>query len=122
MKVPETLGQEVHSLIGEILAVALAAVLDSLAVPDAEISPLAAASRARGCAMSGTEVFAMTNRLAELSDATHAALLSRCDAALMPVLSGPPPKTGHFPTDHADLDRHLERMEAMAPCAAAGSA
>ena len=115
---PETLGKDVHSLIGEILAVALAAVLDSLAVPDAEISPLAAANRARGCAMSGKEVFAMTNRLAELSDATHAALLSRCDAALMPVLSGPPPRIGHFPTDHADLDRHLERMEAMAPCAA----
>jgi len=117
-KAPETLGQDVHRLIGKILAVALSAVLDSVDVPDAEISSLAAKNRARGRAMSGAEVFAMTNRLAELSDATHTALLSRCDAALMPVLSGPPPRTGHFPTDHADLDGHLERMEVMAPCVA----
>ncbi len=118
IKAPETLGQDVHRLIGEILAIALSAVLDSADVPDAEISPLAATSRARGRAMSGTQVFSMTNRLAELSDATHTALLSRCDAVLMPVLSGPPPRIGHFPTDHADLDGHLERMEVMAPCAA----
>ncbi|MCY3879965.1 MAG: amidase family protein [Rhodobacteraceae bacterium] len=115
---PEELGQDVLLLIGEILAVALAASLDSLEVADSEISPLAAANRARGRAMSGIEIFAVTNRLAELSNATHTALLSRCDAVLMPVLSGPPPLTGHFPTDHTDLERHLQRMEAMAPCAA----
>jgi hypothetical protein len=88
---PDDLGREVHALIGQILAVALATGLDALGMPDDEISPLAAANRARGRALSGTEVFAMTNRMAELSDATHRALFSDCDVVLAPILSGPPP-------------------------------
>lgn len=115
---PDELGREVHRLVGQILAVALATGLDALGVPDEEISPLAAANRARGRSYSGTEVFAMSNRMAELADAVQTALFSACDAVLMPVLSGPPPRVGHFPTDHADLDTHLERMEVMAPNAA----
>jgi hypothetical protein len=43
-----TLGREVHALIGQILPVALATGLDALGIPDDEISPLAAANRARG--------------------------------------------------------------------------
>ena len=116
MTAPEALGQDVQRLIGDILALACAAGLNALNIPDTEISPLAAANRARGEAISGSEVFAMTNNLAELSDAITTALLSRCDAVLMPVLSGDPPLIGHFPTDHTDLDRHLDRMEEMAPC------
>jgi amidase len=115
---PDALGQEVHRLVGRILAVALATGLDALGVPDGEISPLAAANRARGRAMGGTEVFALSNRMAELSDATRRALFEDCDAVVMPVLSGPPPRIGHFPTDHTDIDTHLERMEVMAPNAA----
>jgi amidase len=37
---------------------------------------------------------------------------------LAPILSGPPPPLGHFPTDHTDIDAHLAKMEAMAPNAA----
>lgn len=115
---PDALGQEVHRLVGQILAVALAAGLDALAIPDEEISPLAAANRARGRAMTGTEVLAMTNRVAGLSDRVRETLFAACDVVLMPVLSGPPPRLGHFPTDHGDVDTHLERMEVMAPGAA----
>jgi amidase len=98
--------------------VALATGLDALGVPDDEISPLAAANRARGRSFSGTEVFAITNRFAELSDATRRALFSGCDVVLAPILSGPPPPVGSFPTDHGDLDAHLAKMEALAPNAA----
>ncbi|MCU4654039.1 amidase [Roseibacterium sp. SDUM158016] len=115
---PETLGQDVHRLIGQILAVSLATGLDALGVPDREISKLAAANRARGRALSGTEVFALTNRMAELADMTRAALFADCDLVVMPILSSAPPPIGHFPTDHTDIDTHLERMEVMAPCAA----
>jgi amidase len=115
---PDALGCAVHALIGQILAVALATGLDALGIPDDEISPLATANRARGRSFSGTEVFAMTNRLAELSDATHRALFSDCDVVLAPILSGPPPPIGSFPTDHTDIDAHLAKMEAMAPNAA----
>jgi amidase len=115
---PDDLGHEVHALIGRILAVALATGLDALDIPDAETSPLAAANRARGRGCSGTEVFAMTNRLAELSDATQRALFSECDMVLAPILSGPPPPIGSFPTDHGDIDAHLAKMEALAPLAA----
>jgi amidase len=115
---PDDLGREVHGLIGQILSVALATGLDALGVPDDEISPLAAANRARGRSFSGTEVFAITNRFAELSDATRRALFSGCDVVLAPILSGPPPPVGSFPTDHGDLDAHLAKMEALAPNAA----
>jgi amidase len=37
---------------------------------------------------------------------------------LAPILSGPPPPVGSFPTDHTDIDAHLAKMEAMAPNAA----
>jgi amidase len=115
---PDALAQEVHRLVGRILAVALATGLDAIGIPDGEISPLAAANRARGRAMAGTEVLAITNRLAELSDTVRETLFAACDVVLMPVLSGPPPRLGHFPTDHTDIDTHLERMEVMAPGAA----
>jgi amidase len=118
MPMPDALAQEVHRLVGQILAVALATGLDALDIPDDEISPLAAANRARGRAMAGTEVLAITNRLAELSDTVRETLFAACDVVLMPVLSGPPPRLGHFPTDHTDVDTHLERMEVMAPGAA----
>jgi amidase len=112
---PDHLGREVHGLIGQILAVALATGLDALDVPDGEISVLAAANRARGRAMSGAGVFAITNRMAELSDAVMRALFSDCDVVIAPILSGPPPRVGAFPTDHDDIDEHLAKMEALAP-------
>jgi amidase len=118
IEAPDALGGEVHALIGQILSVALATGLDALGIPDAEISPLAAANRARGRGFSGTEVFAMTNRVAELSDGTRRALFTDCDVVLAPILSGPPPPVGYFPTDHTDIDGHLAKMEAMAPGAA----
>jgi amidase len=116
--IPDALAQEVHRVVGRILAVALATGLDALGIPDEEISPLASANRARGRAMSGSEVMALSNRLAELSDTVCETLFSACDVVLMPILSGPPPRLGHFPTDHTDVDTHLERMEVMAPGAA----
>lgn len=114
---PDALGRECHRLVGRILSVALATGLDALGIPDEEISPLARASRERGRGVSGTELMASSNRMAELSDAVCTALFGTCDVVVMPVLSGPPPLIGHFPTDHGDVNTHLERMEVMAPCA-----
>ena len=44
MTAPEALGQDVQRLIGDILALACAAGLNALNIPDTEISPLAAAN------------------------------------------------------------------------------
>lgn len=114
---PDTFGQTAHELVGQILAVSLAEWLSAMQIPDAEISQLAAALAARGRAMEPTGVFALTRRLAQ---STHQAegFFRGFDALLMPILSGPAPTLGAFPTDTPDLDAHLARMEALAPNAA----
>jgi amidase len=106
------------ALIGQILAVALATGLDALGMPDDEISALASRQPGAGAGSVGDRGLRLTNRMAELSDAVICALFSECDVVLAPILSGPPPPLGHFPTDHTDIDAHLAKMEAMAPNAA----
>ena len=78
---------------------------------------LAAANATLGRATTGREVFALSRRIQQTS---HAALplFADADAILMPILSGPPPRLGAFPTDHADVAAHLAKMEALAPNAA----
>lgn len=111
------LGAETHDIAGQILSVSLAEWLDTLAIPDAEISPLSAANAALGRAMTGPQVFALTRRIQQITHAATA-LFTHADALLMPILSGPPPPLGAFPTDHTDIKAHLAKMEALAPNAA----
>lgn len=114
---PDDLGQEAHAIAGQILAVSLAEWLDAYGITDAEISPLAAANAALGRAMTGPQVFALTRRIQQISHSA-AALFNKADAILMPILSGPPPPLGAFPTNHTDVASHLAKMAALAPNAA----
>lgn len=114
---PDALGTEAHALAGQILSVSLAEWLDAYEITDTEISPLAAANAALGRAMTGRQVFALSRRIQQISHNTTA-LFATTDAILMPILSGPPPPIGAFPTDHTDVAGHLARMEALAPNAA----
>ncbi|GAB5446298.1 amidase [Gymnodinialimonas sp.] len=114
---PDTLGAEAHEIAGKILAVSLAEWLDAFAIPDAEVSPLAAANATLGRAITGTQVFSLTRRIQQITH-TAAALFTKADALLMPILSGPPPPIGAFPTDHTDVQTHLAKMESLAPNAA----
>lgn len=114
---PDDLGAEAHRLAGQILSVSLAEWLDAYDIPDAEISPLAAANAALGRAMPATQVFAITRRIQQISH--HAsALFAGLDAILMPILSGPPPPLGAFSTNHSDVAGHMAKMAALAPNAA----
>jgi amidase len=108
----------VHGLIGQILSVALATGLDALGVPDDEISPLAAANRARGRSFSGTEVFAMTNRLAELSDATRARSSPAATWCWRRSCRARRRRWAASRPTTAIIDAHLAKMEALAPNAA----
>jgi len=114
---PDVLGAEAHALAGQILAISLAEWLDAYEIADAEISPLAAANAALGRAITGPQVFALSRRIQQISHSA-AALFAKTDAILMPILSGPPPPLGAFPTDHSDIAGHLAKMEALAPNAA----
>ncbi|MEM1130264.1 MAG: amidase [Pseudomonadota bacterium] len=118
---PDTLGSAAHDLVGQILAVSLADWLSAADVPDDAISPLAAANAARGRAMAPWDVFAVTREIAKLTYAA-AKLFVDADALLMPILSGPPPMLGAFPTDHTDVTAHLAAMEALAPNATLANA
>lgn len=114
---PDTLGDEAHDVAGRILSLAQAEWLDALAIPASEVSPMIAASAARGRAMRGPEAFALTRAVARLSHLGWS-LFDGCDAILMPVLSGPPPSIGHFDMTSTDVAAHLAAMEALAPNAA----
>ncbi|WP_416882955.1 amidase [Marivita sp.] len=105
------------SLIRMILAAALHEGLTATGVPDEELPPLLRAARAEGAALTGTDLFAASRDIMQMSDIILE-FFDDADAILMPVLSGPPPKLGAFPMDHADLDAHFLKMEAMAPNAA----
>lgn len=114
---PDSLGAQSHEVAGNILSVSLAEWLDAYGIAEGEVSPLAAANAALGRAMSGVEVFALSRCIEQISRSA-ADLFAGVDALLMPILSGPPPPLGAFPTDHGDVARHLAKMEALAPNAA----
>ncbi|WP_439124084.1 amidase family protein [Marivita sp.] len=105
------------SLIRMILAAALHEGLTATGVPDDEVPPLLRAARAEGAALTGTDLFAASRDIMQMTDLILG-FFGDADAILMPVLSGPPPKLGAFPMDHTDLDAHFLKMEAMAPNAA----
>jgi amidase len=114
---PDALGVEAHDLAGRILSLSQADWLDAMGIPATDVSPLIAASAARGRAMTGPQAFALTRDVARLSHRGWA-LFEDCDAILMPILSGLPPLLGHFDFTSDDVEAHLARMEAMAPNAA----
>ena len=44
-------------------------------------------------------------------------LFDTVDVIVMPMLASAPPPIGSFPTDHSDIELHLERMTSFAPLA-----
>ncbi|MGG7568071.1 amidase family protein [Rhodovulum sp. DZ06] len=101
----------------QVFALSAADWLDALAIPDAELSPLLRAFRARGRAIPGPEVFALSRRIAAATDAA-AALFGEVDAILSPTLSGPPPAMTAYPPDEPDPDARALRMAMDAPLVA----
>ncbi|MEP1963622.1 amidase [Tateyamaria sp.] len=114
---PDQMGAEAHAIVKTILAVSLAEWLLALEISDDQVPPLAAALASKGRAMQATDLFALTRRMARLSDRA-AKMFTNFDAILSPVLSTPPPPLGAFDLDHTDTDAHFAKMEAFAPNAA----
>lgn len=87
------------------------------ALPDlAQVEPLTRAVALRGRAMTAidaSEAEAMSVMVAHLAWR----LFDEVDVLLLPMLSGPPPPIGSFPTDHPDVDLHWRRMQDFAPYA-----
>ena len=117
MSAPDDLGAEAHAIAGQILAVSLADWLDAFDMTGQEVSPLSAANATLGRAMTGPQVFVLSRRIQQISHAVEA-LFAEAEAILMPILSGPPPPIGAFPSDHTDVALHVAKMEALAPNAA----
>jgi amidase len=114
---PDALGEWAASIAWLILMASLAEWLDTLAVADTEISPLAAAVAAEGRAMPATALFAASREMAQVSHAVWK-LFDGADLLLSPVLAGPPPAFGAFDMTRADPAAHFAQMEAIAPNAA----
>jgi amidase len=118
---PDALGLEAHGLCRTILTASLAEWLDALAIPLSAVTPLSAAVALEGRAMPATALFAASRALARLS-AQAARLFKSHDALISPVLSGPPPRIGHFSADDTDPAARFAAMEALAPNAALANA
>ena len=118
---PDALGAEAQSLCRIVLTASLAEWLDALAIPLSAVTPLSAAVAREGRAMPATALFAASRALARLS-ARAARLFDSHDALLAPVLSGPPPRIGHFSADETDPAARFAAMEALAPNAALANA
>jgi amidase len=101
----------------QVLSVSLADWLDSLEIPDDEVSPLAAAVAADGRAKPATALLETTRRMALLSRQAWS-VFADVDILITPMLSGPPPPVGAFPMTETDTRRHWAAIGSLAPYAA----
>jgi amidase len=102
---------------GDIVAVNLAELVDTLDLDVAAAERLTQAFAARGGAMSAKALWQSLNGGVLVSRDLWA-VFDRLDCILMPMLSSAPLAIGSFPSDHGDTDLHLARMAAFAPLAA----
>nr|WP_202799070.1 amidase [Oceanicola sp. S124] len=79
--------------------------------------PLTRAFAERGAALTAVDLWQATEAGAGASHALWQ-LFESCDVLLTPMLSTAPPLLGSFPTDHAEPETQLARMDALAPYAA----
>lgn len=104
----------------EIVSVNLAAFVDSLGLDIVGAETLTQAFVMRGRDMTGPSLWDALNAGVLVSrDLWH--IFDRVDVILTPMLSSAPLPIGSFPSDHGDVDLHLERMTAFAPLAALGN-
>ena len=103
---------------GRILCANLARILDNLDPPlePGELELITEADLAYGRSLSGAELIEATIAMAKVSLAM-ADVFEDYDALLTPMLSGPPPMIGAFPTDHGDAKKHGRRLFELAPFA-----
>lgn len=114
---PQDLVDRADALARLVLSVSLAEWLDALGIPDAEVSPVSAATAEEGRRLTGAAVFAAARDIARLSHEAAERLFGAADALLMPVLSGPPPRLGHFDPAESPGAR-FAKVAALAPGAA----
>ncbi|HUV32671.1 MAG TPA: amidase [Devosiaceae bacterium] len=113
----DALGDRSAAVACMILAVSLAEWLDSLGVGASEVSPLAAVIATEGRATPAPVLFAAAREMACIGHAFDA-LFDNAEVVLTPVLSGPPPRIGHFDMTRTDPAAHFAAMGALAPNAA----
>jgi amidase len=111
----DVLGDRAAAVACLILSVSLAEWLDSLGLEG--VSPLVAAIAAQGRAMPAPVLYSASREMACIGDAFEA-LFDNVEVILTPVLSGPPPRIGHFNMNATDPAAHFEAMGALAPNAA----
>lgn len=100
-----------------ILSVSLAGWLHSLNIPDEEISLLSVAVASEGRRMPAMTLFEHATKMALISYKTWS-FFDNADVLITPMLSGPPPSIGAFPTTESNALRHWKAIGALAPYAA----
>ena len=81
-----------------------------------QLEPLTCAVVARGSALTATDLVLAEHKLAITAHAVWR-LFDAVDVLLTPMLTGPPPLLGSFPTDDGDVEAQWRRMHAFAPYA-----
>lgn len=114
---PDALGERAAAIARTILTASLAEWLEALAIPEAEIPPLAAAIAAEGRAMAAATLFAASRSMAQTAHALWQDFAGS-DVILSPVLADGPPPLGAFDFSATDPAAHFSQMEATAPNAA----
>lgn len=102
---------------GDIVAVNLAALVETLKLDISKVETLTRAFIMRGRDTSATHLWDSLAG-AVLVSRDLWSLFEEVDCMLMPMLSSAPPPIGSFPSDHGDTDLQLERMATFAPLAA----
>ncbi len=101
---------------GDIISVNIAGVIDDLKLDVRLVETMTQAFIMRGRAMPATVLWRSLNGAVRASR-TLWEIFDRVDVIVMPMLAAAPPPIGSFPTDHSDIDLHLERMTSFAPLA-----
>lgn len=101
---------------GDIISVNIAGLVDDLKLDVRLVETMTQAFIMRGRAMPATVLWRSLNGAVRASR-TLWEIFDRVDVIVMPMLAAAPPPIGSFPTDHSDIDLHLERMTSFAPLA-----
>ena len=101
---------------GDIISVNIAGLVDDLKLDVRLVETMTQAFIMRGRAMPATVLWRSLNGAVRASR-TLWEIFDKVDVIVMPMLAAAPPPIGSFPTDHSDIDLHLERMTSFAPLA-----
>ncbi|KXF75822.1 amidase [Paramesorhizobium deserti] len=101
---------------GDIICVNLVEAAASFGLDLSLLEGVTQAAAERGRQMPATDIWASLNAMVLVSRDLWR-IFDGIDCLLTPILSSAPLPTGSFPTDHSDIDLHLDRMAAFAPLA-----